>query len=269
MSVNRSIFRSRKNLRAKTMPMNRSLFRHRKARAGGVIPPAFTPLSLAGCVLWLDGNDLTTLPNDPVDVWNDKSVEGNNALEIVGIGLGEIDGWGANANSCVKFDLVNLGMLQITGDASLTNSAYTLYTVVERLNALDGNGIAIFEPSSGCQMAASYYSDMPPDYFAVQTCDAGTSSIDIQPAPQYLCAGSLLDSNAMDTRLNGAPLLSAQTTFTDTGSNQDYLLGGYFDGVNFVPICDARIGEIVVYSRKLTGGEITQLENYLLLKWGI
>lgn len=248
------------------MAFNRSLFRRRKRYPIGSTP--FSPLSISGCVLWLDGNDPATLPNDPVDEWNDKSGNANDAFDIAGVGLPDVETWSLNSNTCVQFDPVNLGMLQINSSASLINADYSLFTVCEMLASLDGNGFYILVPETGCKPQHGYYSDLPPDYFNVTTCDTGTSAIDIQPAPQYACAFSRVESGLMDTRLNGATLLTAQATSTALGA-QFYVMGGVFVTPDYIPLCNLKIAEVVMYDRAITNGEITQLETYFYSKWSL
>ena len=52
---------------------------------GGYAGVAWNPTNIAGCVLWLDANQITGLNNgDPVATWSDMSGNGNDATQAVG-----------------------------------------------------------------------------------------------------------------------------------------------------------------------------------------
>lgn len=248
------------------MGFNRSLFR--KRRKGGRSITPFTPLSINGCVLWLDGNDPTTIPTDPVQSWLDKSGHSNNAAFIPVAGLADVETWPLNSNTALEFTASNFGMLQINSSASLIVGDYSLFTVCARLSALTENGYYVLQPELGCKPSHGYYDDSGTDVFYTHTCDTGIGDIDISPVPQYLCAGSLVGSNLMDTRLNKSVLLTNQPTFTNSAA-QFYVIGGIWAPPNYFALCDLAIAEIVLYDNRISAGDVVLLEDYLYTKWSL
>jgi hypothetical protein len=245
--------------------MNGSLFRHRKRSSGGVVP--FTPLSIPDCVLWLDANDLTSMPNNPlINEWDDKSGLNHDALIIGAWGFTPtIDAWSLNANNCLLFNPINQGMLLIDYFADLVNPEYTCFTLIENLQVpLDGDGIAPFQctPTS-CQMSHAYY-NAPPDVLYATTCDVINEWNLPFPTPQYLQATTRVLTPDFYARINGSDLGNGNSVVQlDVGTK--FILGGYYEPDGF--FANHRLAEVVAYSRSLSAPEVLQVENYLRVKW--
>lgn len=238
--------------------MNTSLFRKRRRVSGGVIPP-FSPLSIANCVLWLDGADGATLIGNPVGTWVDKSPTGAD-FEVNGAdALPSVGTWPLNANSCVVFagaeslTAGNVPALEFTNDGTIITVFNSTETVNDEMeNVIYKNSAWIVAPYLDTGNFQLYISDFQ------------GNGIDetVPQAPMYVA--SLIDSNVLDVYLDGVLLVSG-AVLTPLVTGGVVSIGN----CDFPAYLNGEIAEIICYSRAITPVELSDLNTYLSTKWGL
>lgn len=235
--------------------MNTSLFRKRKRASSGVAP--FTPLDVAGCVLWLDADDPATLPNSPVDTWLDKSGLDNDASQATGANRPTLATWPLNSRTTLEFNGTS-HFLTLGNPASLQlDTDFTLFTVSHIVDNISQNAIYSKNGAYFCNRAWDTV-----DYFVEVGGDS--SGYIIGAGSQAVISSWVVNSSAMNLYVGG--VLAGSDTLAITSQLFNIGVGGveyysaFFTGY---------ISEIVVYSSGLGAVDRQALEGYLASKWGL
>ena len=234
---------------------------------------AFTPKSVAGLKLWLDGADTTTITGtSSVTAWNDKSGNGNNATATGSPTLAQN---GINGRQAVTAAVGTcfLGSLAMSGP-SLTCFAIATTNVTlpnirspradQRLVSLAaatgedtaaGSVIPLFNQDSTCNIAtfnntlgtvASNPIVTGVPFMAVTRYDGTTGSLWFNGN-----AGSLASSSSTS---------NFNTTKYGIGQQANAPRSEYWSGF---------IGEVILFNTSLTTSQRQQVEGYLAWKWGL
>lgn len=237
------------------MAINRALFKRRRYVESGASP--FSPLDISGCVLWLDGSDGSTLPNDPVDTWLDKSGLSNDALQPASSQRPVKATWPFNSNSSLLFDgiddyltLANPITLQLSSD-------FTLFTVSRITTNTAQN--SIYAKQSAYFHTRTF---SVPDFFT----DFGgdTSGYVGGASAQSVCTAVVVTGGTMDFYLSGVFVGTDSLAITSQADN----IG--VGGTEYYPAwTEGYISEIIIYDSGLSSVDRQAVEAYLISKWSL
>lgn len=246
-----------------------------------VSSPTFSPASLTGLTLWLDAQNAASihLTSGKVSQWDDQSGHANNATEPTAAARPS-PGTGINGHPTVDFLKANNTQmtLAVNWSSLVTAAAWTivaewLYTGTDNVSGgdsrtmpsliTDGNGLPSPAVASGAGLNGAGIVSAQGFSFDGAGTNRVTSSTGSSTSPhsstvQLDGAGHLtaaLDSAGANSVNVGTTVLDA-TPVLIGGNNQS--TSGSWNG---------SIGEILVYNRALTAGEIAQVQSYLLAKW--
>lgn len=235
----------------------------------------FQPNWLDGLALWLDASDASTITLDGsnnVSQWNDKSNNANHATQssstLRPVGAGAINGRmaidfdGADdfleiANSA-SIDLGPTLSIFIVHKADTTSARQTLFNFINTVAGVATPDVEI--GTSPTFYDNTYAVVRPTTYVFTAPASAATTSAAV--------IGFLVDGSAnLVLRKNGTDIATtASAGISLVGSGTNKMVGARASGSQ--PF-DGRIGEIVVYNKKLTESAVNSVESYLISKWGI
>lgn len=249
-----------------------SPLRRRLLFSGG----AFSPLSIAGLALWLDGSNTASLWQDtaattpvtadahPVGRANDLSGNGNHVTQATDT---KRPLWKAaiqNGRGVLRFDGVD-DFLAVTG---LVNTSQTLYAVA-RPTALPANNNYQL---NGAQAAGGYlYFGVGNEAGVIETYNYVASntpliaSYSFQANTPYLWTLHGADGGAWALEMNGVQTATTGTSGAYT-TNPTFRLGTGNATGNFAPI---EIGEILRYQGDHDQATRAKVTSYLNAKWAI
>ena len=112
-----------------------------------ITPLTFNPTSIAGCQLWLDASDRSTviLSGTNVARWNDKSGNGRNATTsgVITYSLSQLPLPSLNFNSSVTGG-------NVSGSLSYSSNTYTVFSVFQlKSTAVSGGRLFAYVDSGG------------------------------------------------------------------------------------------------------------------------
>ncbi len=215
----------------------------------------FTPLSIAGCQLWLDASQLVGLSNnDPLSTWTDFSTHGHNATQSGGAR----PTYKTNVQNGQPAILFSLASSQyMTGSLTLSQPM-TMFAVVQHVGGtnyqfyLDGDThrIAFVRDPTGS-----------PGYEVFAGSDA-KASVSIDSNWHYLAG--IANGASSVVSVDGSA-----TTGLDCGA--DSLGATYYLGVNaaVTAFTDGYIAEFIIYDTALSAPNRVLVENYLKAKYGL
>jgi len=207
----------------------------------------FSPTDLAGCSLWLDGADNSSMNSaTTVTTWNDKSGQSNT-----------MTGTGTWSGSNMTFN----GSTQAFSNTTYVFpiSAYSMFAVYSNTTA----------PASTAYMNAVYGSNGYPmlgvydvnKYVSARSVVANTGALvaNVAASSNVLVSATYTPST-FSPFVNGSNATTlAGTTLATTG----LFVGGpsnYFNG---------SISELLIYPSTLSPAQQQQVEGYLIQKWGL
>lgn len=226
----------------------------RKANLGG----PFDPMSLAP-VQWLDGSDTSTLfdatsggslPADTGNVkrWEDKSGNGRHFTENTNPPTRAA----ASVNGLDTVRLQTASLLTRTGGTGIGSGSNNFFIFIV-LKTADTAYVSITESTLAAFMDAT---------------ESGSGSG---------ISGGIFDQSY---RVNGSAISNTRgDLYTARGSNANVLaitgatlFGGFDDmRLNYAgyEVSDGNFCELLIYKSALTAGDVADVENYLITKWGI
>lgn len=233
----------------------------------------FTPASLSGLKVWYDFADSAsyTAPGGALSSINDKSGNNNTAT-----GTGVIDSSGAVLpKPCVG------GLLDLALTIPFVLTDYTVFVVTYTAAAGDVNARSwiIFNDNTNISSTGNglILVKAPPDgQYSVQSGilsnGSYTQSVGIgtvNDGRHQLTMQLVSPNNANVYRKDGGvtSTLTYGVATTPTAITASRI-GASGTNTIYTQNNNSRFGEIIAYSRNLTGTEITQVESYLKVKWG-
>ncbi len=219
----------------------------------------FTPLSIAGCQLWLDASQLTGLSNnDPLSTWTDFSTHSRDATQSGGAR----PTYKTNVkNSLPAILFVASSSQYMTGSLTLSQPV-TLFAVVKHTSSGPQTFNFYFDGTTN-RLALLRLDTSTPGYEAYAGSDAAIT-VSADTNWHYLTA--VVNGSSSIVANNGSA-----TTGLAAGSNSlgsTYILGG-----GYVPtpgaFMDGYIAEFIVYDTALSSGDRTLVQNYLISKWSL
>lgn len=231
----------------------------RRTRLPGKIDPnvigGAVPLSVDGCILWLDATKITGLnDNDDLTTWEDLSDEGIDVTESTNKPKYRTSG--ISSLPSVQFGIATATKLTSSESPTVTNfslfivwraTSYAVSTpIIFQQNAIN-TGIVTYHASSG---NISWRNPNGNDII-----DGGHG---IDKTYVYLFKhGSEIEAWLDGSLISASGSAAIERTKTITVGNWEtsgYQLTGY-------------IGEVIWYDRVLTSPETTTINNYLIGKW--
>jgi hypothetical protein len=222
----------------------------------------FTPTSITGCQLWLDGTDPAgnrVIPaSGTLSTWIDKSGVGNNAIAYTGATAPSF----SSATNSITF---GTNYYYIAGISSAP-SAQTLFMVLRRTTSSWNTPYG----SSVVSGATWYMDNANPTFIAWNPFGQGNSSganlLFYNNITNVVCGTNNGGTNIM--YLNGTADTAGSTSFSSSGI---MTIGTSSSGTNGAPTQTGFIGtisEVIFYNSVLGTTQRQQVEGYLAQKWG-
>ena len=233
-----------------------------RPRASG----GFSPKSIANLAIWLDAADASTITLNGSDVsqWRDKSGNGVDMSQAVGIDQPEFLATGLNGKPTVRFD-DQTEWMSGNFNAAWGSNPFSLFAV--GVGASDGGSAGSYFIYNGKKTGGVVWF-ISTDR-AIRT---GIGNKQFSPAwTTAEIATFIAESNQHQDYYawaNGAELSGSAAnptnSYTVTGTN--FSLGGNFSGGNNE---EGDLSEVILYRRALGTEERQAVEAYLSAKWGI
>ena len=220
------------------------------------VAPAFAPTDIAGCQLWLDASDATTISiGTGVSQWNDKSGQGNNATQEVGANQPSYQTAIQNGLNVVRFD----GSNDVLNASSVTTGNNKTIFIAYKPISVTENERVVFDSVTTTQ--AILYKDETQKY-STAFGTLFTSATNIASSPQF---NTILHSGASsEIKLNGS---SIGTGNFGTNAFNGFRLAAARGTAALHMEMD--VYEVIIYNSVLSGADQTSVETYLSTKWAI
>ena len=221
---------------------------------------AFSPTSIAGCSLWLDGADTTSVSfssGSNVSNWNDKSGNGRNGTVYNGTPTYTLEsGMMFNGSSS----------LQVSYPASPTLES--LFVIV-KFNSVSAQGDIFSGTSTGQREYLMYSPYSPGTMFLGRygTAPSGAINGGTVMAGSIYFLGYVFNGtgNTISFFQSGNTITSGTPQFT-YGSGGSISLIGSYGGGGFL---QGQVYEMIVYNTALDSTQRQTVESYLAQKWGL
>ena len=221
----------------------------------------FSPTSIGGCQLWLDGADATSITGTTtVTQWRDKS---GNARHL-GVGSGTTS-YSSNAivlNSSYMFVTSAVDLSKVTvfivvktaGGGNQTVFTGRPQTSLE-YNSLDGFGFFM-----DAQNSIRFYGQEPVGRFSTFNVNTSTPQVF-----SFQSSGTSVSGWYNGVSQSGGTLSSARTT-----TAQGFAIGASWSGSSYYNIvANSSLYEIIVYNSEISIAQRQQVEGYLAWKWAL
>ena len=225
----------------------------------------FSPSSIPGCALWLDGADTTsmTFSGSNVTQWSDKSGNSRHATTSTSANPPVYN----STTKCLQFTSTSSQSLTIAQSFGnlLVGTKFSLFAVGRRRSSLftgflSGN-TAILNSNFFLYFSGTTYGG---GYYAGNVAQ-GTVPAYVNPDPVYLMGFDSL-STQLQATLNGA--------IVGTGAASDLLsfagpsIGRRYGGTGDQVYHDMDVFEMISFVPPVSTTQRQQLEGYLATKWG-
>lgn len=241
-------------------------------RRGGVYSrfpntSTFSPSSIAGLQLWLDGADTATITQaaNAVSQWSDKSGLGNHATQAVGANQPLTNTDTINGKNVIKFDGAGDGLILPSSlYSTLPNGDNSVFIVFKSGNSGDASQALMTGQiaSTGTRYAAYITTTL----FEVQnrnTSNLFTTMNDARDTSVKI-AGFLRGGVNISPFVNGIKG-TAGTNSENTSALVSLMIGTQVNTVNDRFLGD--IAEIIAYNSMLSDSNANLVGNYLKNKW--
>ena len=237
------------------------------------VPPAptFSPLDIAGCAVWLDGNQGVVLDvSGFVASWSNLGTVGTTFDKDVG-------------NVSVAVDSNSLSTIAFASQTTLSNYSQlpyqtrSLFCVWENVSDLTTlsypyENLMNTDTETGRQFGVSY--DSNTSSFGMFLCQQGQNcpvACDISAVPigGYNLGIALVDSTSVSTTwgfYNGGSNINTSSNLGNLFSTNPI---PYYIGATASNSPDFRLAEFIEYDSFLSDGQIDTVANYLATKWAI
>ncbi len=263
------------------------------ASAGGSYG-VFDPRYIAGCKMWLDGSDSSSVSRNAGNVveWRDKSGNGTHATQFTAASQPAYNSTGLNSRGVVEFDATeSLTWASSTATFNYLHNATggTIFMVLLNDTAADPNAIRYILTNSNTSSASTGIGFFFDDRASVsrnnglvagvnrgvsgQATSSGLASNAFPAANAYAVLSVAFDNanataaSRLIARVNGTAL-SMGNTFTNaaaTGNAATNMIMGNFGGGGAL----RGVAEMAFYEGVLSTTSLARLESYAGAKWGI
>ena len=229
----------------------------------------YLPTSIAGCQLWLDGNDPlgtgSAPPNgETVSTWVDKSVNGFNATAAPS----RVAGTYSTSFRAVNFPNSNTGYIT-SYSASPTNE--TMFVVFNNPSPSYSNNILIGGLSGARSLGAGYSGNGGQNSNVVANLNTQLAWLATTAVGSYTAGNTVIVRSEFTTSSNSISLNGG--TYTSSGGAPGFTAGRVtYLGVDATNGSFYYIGyamEIIFYNSILTTTQRQEVEGYLAEKWSL
>lgn len=239
------------------------------ARWDGVLTPLTTPDTLPGNVLWLDSSDVSTITDTggAVDVWADKSPEGNDATGT-GANRPITGGTTINGLNTIAFTAASSHFLNLGQPTSLD-----LVPTVDHLTLIivyKVSGTSAIIAKAGATPANRqfymFYGSSKMNSVLGGAFAATTTN------PNNVIAVTATSSNDDDQTVFHNSVLEDTKSILNGSNSNDILIGARRStdvNTGSAAHMQGEIGEIIMYNHRLTDVALVNIMNALKTKWGI
>lgn len=218
---------------------------------------SFLPTSIAGCVMWLDAADLTsmTLSGANVSQWTDKSGSGNSVVQA-SLGSQPTTGTTLNGLNTLYFTGKTMTYTGITVSAQTVFCIYLNNTFTPYGEPVAVGPFAFFyaAPSNNVGIGRTAVTD---EVLANWSTNGLTTS-------KYTIYGGTVSVSGSTTSVlyfNGNQV--ASTTVASSGGSVRYNIGHYGGSTT------GYLAEVLIYNSVLSQTNRQNVESYLAQKWGL
>ena len=248
----------------------------------------FSPISIAGCRLWLDAADTSSIAvsGTAVTQWNDKSGQANHFTQVSSTARPVSGTTTQNNKNVVVFDGVN-DCLNTNQTAAywkfLHNSPSTLFFAVNKTGTQQSSSIIYNNDGSSSNIGYGVqlrYGAENNIFHWITNGSSGNYTVFQNTAAVYTTNtffyGSVTSDPTNGTAANrseirfkaGAAVKNNAGTTAASSSNPSFALQVGADGDNG-QFMQGNIGEIIVYDTALNATDRGKIETYLATKWGV
>lgn len=235
------------------------------------IPPGpFSPLSISGLGLWLDGSDpladgTSLATNTTVSTWYDKSSSNRNAIS-------QASPLAVSQSVTIGTDPYNILLFNQTGSYKVTypsfpNTAYTVFMFARTTGIAFADTAVVSGPySSGYGM---FIGNGPEGYLVTTKAgngsawnDSGANTPNLYLFNEWRIVSMTVSSDVLTPHVNGTAQdtrIGTTTAFSDLAIGRNTSVNPY----------EGYVGEIIIYSGSLGTTDRQKIEGYLAWKWGI
>ena len=224
----------------------------------------FTPKSIVGCQLWLDGADpagtgVAPANNSTVATWYDKSGNGKNATQTTPASCPTFKQSYINGIGALYFTTSNLMALP-----SLTLGPLTIFVIGKLVTFARNNFfLSIGQGTDIIYIRAIF----EPPYFGVDT-GIGPYATTIADTNYHIF--SYTQTSVGSFWFDGKTITTSASISANAAGNIAYTTVNTLGGWNGYPnTVDSVLSEVIIYNTALTTAQRQQVEGYLAWKWGL
>jgi len=222
---------------------------------------AFNPLSIGGCVLWLDAADTSTITGtSPVTAWQDKSGRNNTMIYT---GSPTYRTTSDLKLGCITFNgttSFNSGTDSMYYSGFSVSQPFTVFVVATKRLSSNINYSFVIEPNSGSSSVILYAGLQLAIY-------AGTANQSTSPVLSFVANSTRIYSAVFN---GSSSLLAYDGNATSSLNPGTASWPGVYLGRDWAGIYDSGdYGEILFYNSALGTTQRQQIESYLAQKWGL
>jgi len=230
---------------------------------GSLIDTPFLPTDIAGCALWLDGADTSsiTMTGTAVTSWADKSGNGRNAT----------------AFNSPTYSESSLGIVMngtdnyFSSSVTVPTATHCLFAVHSPTNITSGN-TSLFRFNASYYIIFPYYNGSSPRGY-INSEDGATTAFDTSELVENSVANTInviaanIAASSQTIYKNGVIQSTGAGSLSSVTS--DPLTIGVYDagGGSFGEWYSGTIYEMIVYNTTLTTAQFQAVTNYLQSKW--
>lgn len=231
------------------------------------IPSSFSPASIAGLNVWLDGQNATNviLAGGQVSAWNDSSSATNNFTATGGT-ITYDQPSSINDRPALTFATGNPTPSYLANTFNITpgQNRLSLFMVVTQTGTATGNS-ELFYTRNDYRYFDVFNSTNDTGLLKLNVGSAtqNNSTVNIINTPPTLALISVLVSTTSSMYVNGT--ITAVNGATRGGLSLDTALEWSISGGAFL----GSVGEVITYPTAVTDTERQKIEGYLAWKWGL
>jgi hypothetical protein len=247
----------------------------------------FTPTSIAGCRLWLDAADTSSIAvsGTAVTQWNDKSGQANHFTQVSSSARPVSGTTTQNSKNVVVFDGVN-DCLNTNQTAAywkfMQNTPATIFFAINKTTTKASG--SIMSNNDGTSSAIGFgvlVRNANTDIFHWNTFGTSGNYVIRNATSAVYTTNSFFYSSVTSDPTNGTAANRSEIRYkagsaiknnvdTDTASssNPTYALQIGADGASD-QFLEGNIGEIIIYDTALNSTNRAKVETYLATKWGV
>jgi len=238
----------------------------------------FFPTILPGLNLWLDAADTSTIIESGgfVSEWQDKSLEGNDAQQLIGVsqpttGINTINGL-----NTIAFDGINDYLNGAAGTVTIPFGDRTIFFVAHLAPSNSSDCVLSWDANGASGSANNdteafcFIFTIPDtgDLLAVKNYNVFTLIESRTEDRDVLVNMTIVSGGDLVTRLNGQQT-SSILLVRALDDLDDFVIGAIIRAGVLDDFLEMDLGELIIYDRALSISEVEEVESYLADKWDL